>query len=371
MAAPRSLARHLITQLSLVYGIALFLTIASFVYHAWNDAELVPVDSGAWFEEDRDLPRSRGDGGRRRYHDRLDWLRQEIGDEVLPILLPLFAATLVVAPLAIRRGLRPLQALSAQALRITPRESGGRLDEVRAPVEIRPLVAAVNQALARMDEGFRQQRRFTADVAHQLRMPLAILAAQIDELEAGAGEGPALRAGVARMAHLVDQLLTVARLESGQIRLDQVFDLAAAARRTLAEIAPVAIAAGKHVALVVEAEVSRVRGNAVALEDAIRNLVDNGLRHSPPGGVVEVVVAPGVCLEVRDRGPGIPEALRGRIFEPFWKGGEARDRGTGLGLAIVRETVVLHGGRIAVGDRDGGGAVFRILLPPADRELPI
>jgi len=116
-----------------------------------------------------------------------------------------------------------------------------------------------------------------------------------------------------------------------------------------------------------------VPGNALALGDALMNLIDNALRHSPEGGTVEVAVEaagagdgralPVVALEVRDRGPGIAAADRIQLFEPFWRGRDQHGKGSGLGLAIVAETVAVHGGTVSVQDRPGGGSVFRIELP--------
>ena len=100
-----------------------------------------------------------------------------------------------------------------------------------------------------------------------------------------------------------------------------------------------------------------------ALEEAIRNLVDNALRHTPPGRTVSVSVRPGATIEVRDRGPGVPLELREEVFEPFWSAACKSQGGAGLGLAIVREALQLHGGSVEIADAAGGGAIFRLVLP--------
>jgi DNA-binding response OmpR family regulator/signal transduction histidine kinase len=302
--------------------------------------------------------------------DLLEWASHEIGHDLLPFLVPLFVGTLIIAPLTVRRGLAPLRALSAQAGQIEPRASSGRLGAEGVPAEILPLVRAVNLALQRLDEGFQLQRRFTANAAHELRTPLALLRARIDGL--GAIEGAeGLKQAIDRMAHLVDQLLSVARLEARQIAADQPVEMVALARNVLADLAPLAIARGREVELNAATGVAWVTGNGAVLGEALRNLVENALVASRPGETVELCVADagqlGVTIEVRDRGPGVPEADRKRIFEPFWRNAAGRHGGTGLGLAIVAESMALHGGTVTVETRRGGGAVFRLTLPAYER----
>jgi len=216
------------------------------------------------------------------------------------------------------------------------------------------------------ERSLEQQKRFTANAAHELRTPLAVLRARLDGLPPSPAAA-ALARDADRMGHLVDQLLTVARLEARQVELEDGVDLAAVARDTVAALFPLALADGKSIELAVEMDgpphAVPVRGNAFVLEDALRNLIGNALRHTPAGGAVEVAVgADPPALEVRDRGPGVPAALRAHLFEPFVQGRERRGS-AGLGLAIVAETARLHGGAVGVEDRPGGGSVFRLRLP--------
>jgi signal transduction histidine kinase len=108
-----------------------------------------------------------------------------------------------------------------------------------------------------------------------------------------------------------------------------------------------------------------VRGNADAIADAVRNLVANGVHHSPTGGEVSVEVSQDGVVSVADRGPGVPEADRQRIFERFWRAQSAARQGVGLGLSIVAEIAKAHGGSIEVADRPGGGALFALRIPLA------
>lgn len=295
----------------------------------------------------------------------LSWLRHEVLEELLPILLPLLAATLLTVSFTIRRSLALVARLSEQAEHLTPENTAMRLTAEPVPSEIAPLIAAINAALDRISEGFQQQRRFTANVAHQLRNPLAILRSRVEELS-----DPTIRAGMRadleRMGRLVDQLLAIARLEMRQVQVDERLDLVKVVRATLAELAPLAIADAKEIVLLAPEPPVTVRGNGAALSEAVRNLVENALRYSgaDAGAEVEVEVTPAGSVAVRDRGPGVPQAVRTKIFEPFWRGDDARSGGAGLGLAIVAETAAIHGGRAFVEDRPGGGACFRLDIPP-------
>jgi len=292
------------------------------------------------------------------------WAADELLDEVLPVGIPLFLATLAVAAITIRRTIQPVARLSVEAGAITPRTTGLRLDEARVPAEVLPLVRAFNAALVRLDEGFTLQRRFTANAAHQLRTPLAILRARLDGL-APRPEVALLKRDCDRIARVVSQLLSIARLESHQIDVGEIVELGALLAVIVADMAPLAIAEGRSLALDRPAEAIFVRGNSAALRDALANLIDNALRYGPPGHPVEIALRAGATISVADRGPGVAPADRARLFEPFWRGHDPRGSGSGLGLAIVHEIALAHGGRAEAMDRTGGGAEFRIAIPEA------
>jgi signal transduction histidine kinase len=179
------------------------------------------------------------------------------------------------------------------------------------------------------------------------------------------------------MARIVNQLLGIARLQARQVSIDDHINLAALARDVLAAIAPVAHAADKDVALAAPETSVMIKGNANALEEALTNLVDNALTHTPAGEVVEVAITPDAIVEVRDRGPGVDEAAKARLFEPFWRAEGSKTRGAGLGLAIVAEIAALHHSTVMVDNHPEGGAVFRLTLsecriamPPRSAEAP-
>jgi signal transduction histidine kinase len=267
-----------------------------------------------------------------------------------------------VAIVGLRHGLRSLRNVSNAAAKIGPRDAGVRLPVKNLPSELKPLVRAFNQALQRLDDGLALQRRFTANAAHELRTPLAVLTAEIETIE-GNGSIARLRDDVARMNRLVNQLLQAARLDNVALDIDSDVSLNAVAAGVVGQLAPLAIGADKMLALTEASEPVLVRGNAHALADAVRNLIENAISFTGPGTEVEVSVhAPG-RIAVADRGPGIPEQDRARIFERFWRGAHPGRAGAGLGLAIVREIMDAHRGDVLVADNPGGGALFSLIFP--------
>lgn len=286
-----------------------------------------------------------------------------VGD-VVPILVPMVVAALLIGIFTIRDSLGPLAAVAHEAATITPSESHRRLTQEGLPRELRPLVAAVNGALDRLDEGFRRQREFTADAAHELRTPLAILAANLENL----GDGRAvatLREDVARMGRLVSQLLSVSQLEALAVAPDEIADLHALTVEVAESIAPLAVQQGKEIAVIGTDAPVLLRGNAETLRQAIRNLAENAVQHTPVGTSIEIEVTAEPVICVRDHGPGVPAALRDRVTQRFWRADRSRGEGSGLGLAIVKRIADVHGGRLEIDDAPGGGARFILSLPPA------
>jgi signal transduction histidine kinase len=276
---------------------------------------------------------------------------------------PFVAVALLLAAYSVRRSLRPLRTASTRAGTIGPGSISIRLPATDVPTEALPLVTAVNRALDRIEEGFAIQRRFTANAAHELRTPLTIITARLDTLE-GNGGLSALKEEVARMNRLVEQLLSVARLDSVALDVSSRVDLRKVAEEVVGSMAHLALARGRTVGLAGADRPVVVLGNAEAIEEALRNLVENGLTHTAPETEVIVEVGREGSLSVLDSGPGIPVEDRPHIFDRFWRGKSPRTDGAGLGLAIVMEVVRAHGAGITVSGRGPHGTRFDLRFRP-------
>ena len=303
--------------------------------------------------------------------DNPDVVLDDVVDRFLPavgwlsagVLLFLLAADIFI----VRRALRPIVSASDMAGAISPSRIDLRLPTRRMPKEILPLVEAVNQAFDRLEQGFRVQRDLTADVAHELRTPLAVLRMRAESLAEGTVRARLL-ADIDVMTRLVDQLLSVAELETVVIAPDEAADLRQVCVEVVEHLAPLAVQQGKAVELSAASGAIWVHGRPDLLFQAMRNLVENAVRYSPPGATVTVEVGENGQARVLDRGPGVPAELKDRLFERFWQGRRkersAVREGAGLGLAIVAQIAEQLGGRVWVEDRAGGGAAFILALRP-------
>jgi len=278
------------------------------------------------------------------------------------IMLPMFVLLLSLDVLIIRRALNPITKASRQARAIQPGSIALLLPEAGLPGEVLPLVKAINQALDRLERGFQMQRDFTADAAHELRTPLAVLMTMVDVLpdRRAAAE---LRPHIQGMTRIVGQLLELAELESCTVGASEMADLRSVCSEVVSIMAPVALGERKNIELTAPSGPVWIQGNSEMLFRAVRNLVENAISHTSAGTSVEVEVTDSGVVTVMDRGPGIPEAERELIFRRFWRRHRHSSPNAGIGLSIVQRAVQLHGGAVEVSDRPGGGAVFLIRLP--------
>jgi signal transduction histidine kinase len=277
--------------------------------------------------------------------------------------IPFIFALLAISALTLRRGLAPVNQMASLAARIEPGSSTLRLPTEGVPKEILPLVTAFNKALDRLDEGLNRQREFNANAAHQLRTPLAVLAANIESMPDSA-VAARLLPDVQLMARIVHQLLLVARLETLNVQLDEPIDLCLVARQAAENLGPIAISTGKTLEVDEPHAPVLIRGNAIVVNIAISNLIENAIIHSPQGGGVRIRITPGASVEVCDSGPGIPLEFREKVFQRFWRG-DSTGEGAGLGLSIVRRIMHALRGSVSVTDAPEGGAQFTLQFPAA------
>ena len=286
----------------------------------------------------------------------------------LLLLLPVLGAAIVGV---VRSGLLPLQRLAGEVQQrdvhsLTP------IAAARLPREVAPLVHELNRLLLRLHAAFQTQRAFIADAAHELRSPLTAVRLDLQLLDRAPDPAARLEAranlgaAVERAIHLVEQLLTLARNEPRDERGElSPMALDAAAAEGITDTHAMAMA--RHIDLGLEAEAdTMVRGEREALRTLVRNLVDNAVRYTPPGGHVQVrtrKTPDGAVLEVADSGPGIPPSDRERAFDRFYRRAGTPEGGSGLGLAIVKAIADRHGARITLDDAPGGGLRVAVGFP--------
>jgi len=290
------------------------------------------------------------------------------------LLLPLVVLVVVLGLLiraAVGRALAPLQQVRAE---VSQRgvSSLHALDMHDMPDEVAPLVATLNELLVRLDEALIAQRRFIADAAHELRSPLTAVKLQAQlasrantqsEREIALAQ---LTGGVDRAAHLVEQLLHMARLEpSARQSAFKTLSLDALIKKVVADFSAQADARDIDLGVGSCASIN-LTGQAESLRMLLGNLLDNALRYSPTGGRVDVELGKEnnqAVISVYDSGPGIPEAERERVFERFYRVAGSDVPGSGLGLSIVRQVAVMHGGHIELNTATTGGLSVRVVLP--------
>lgn len=278
------------------------------------------------------------------------------------LVVPIFIALLAADVFLMRRLLGPIIAASHVASGIQPNKPLVRLPTHGLPREVLPLAETVNQALDRLEAGLRAQREFTADAAHELRTPLAVLRTHVDTM-LDAKTALALQSDIDAIGHVLDQLLELAELENFAAGWGDKVDLNEIGTEVVTLMAPAALAEHRSLEFSGSSRQAWALGNAEMLFRAVRNLVENAIRHSDGKNPVEVEVELPATIRVKDRGPGIKPAERELIFQRFWRRNRQDKGHSGLGLAIVTKIIQLHGGSVEAANRDGGGATFSIVLP--------
>ncbi len=308
-------------------------------------------------------------------------VRNELVNEVslhalrnLLFALPLLA---ILIWFSIGRGLKPLQQITHE-LTLRTHDQLQPVSTQAVPVEIKSVIDALNSLFNRLAYAFENERRFTADAAHELRTPLSGLKVQAQVALRSEDKQVSQQAlqkilhGVDHASHLVSQLLTLARMDSTQPLLMKAADLQQLAQQVLNNLMEKALEKNQDLGLLVQAENTWVQGNMEALDILLRNFVDNALRYTHNSGEVTVsIVQPAMgllCLSISDNGMGIAAEQREKIFERFYRGNHQHIQGSGLGLSIVQRIAELHNLRIELCDPpQGTGLVVNVYFPVAEK----
>lgn len=282
-------------------------------------------------------------------------------DIIKGVIIPQFAVLPIAALLiwfGLSRGIAPINALQ-QRLRARKPDDLSSIDGRNVPVEIEPLVTAMNELLARLASHILAQQRFVADAAHQLKTPLAGLRMQAELGMRGTPPGETLSslnqivAGTVRATRLIDQLLLMARAENPDNIQVTTVDIRALTQEQTQHWVDQAIAANIDLGFEASDTPIFIKGQALLLAELLNNLIDNALRYTPVKGHVTVSVAQAahqVIVAVQDSGQGIPAVDRERVFDRFYRVLGTKTEGSGLGLAIVREIATQHGATIHILD---------------------
>lgn len=275
-----------------------------------------------------------------------------------------------------RRSLQPVDEITRRAEGITSSNLSERLPVIRTGDELERLSGALNRMIERLDGAFQHIHRFSADASHELRTPLTILQLELEGLAQNRKLDPSLVDEVgsaleetSRMSHIVENLLTISRLDAGELKIDKSrLDLAQLASSSTEQMQ--LLAEEKSISLRCKTgDEIYIEGDRSRLQQVIVNLVDNAIKYTQEGGEIRVTVRQDTnlaILEVSDNGAGIPGDALPHVFERFFRADKARSRdlgGAGLGLAIVKSICIAHGAEISVSSQEGRGTCFTVELP--------
>jgi signal transduction histidine kinase len=271
---------------------------------------------------------------------------RELTEHVLVPILVLIVPMGVASLMVIRRALAPLAGAAAKLQLAKAHERGVLVDHDDFPAEAVPFAEAVNVLLRRLDEAARHHEAFAADVAHELRTPLAVLALELDGMDhPGALR---LKDDVLSMRRLIDQLMLLAQADAQALAqsLPDEVSLEDVSADVISLLAPSVIAAGKTISLVRIGDVAVVRARRETIAAALRNLVENALRVTPAGGAITVFAGPGPRLRVKDGGSGLSAARLAQLVQRHRRADYASKDGAGLGLSIVARIMAAYGGAL-------------------------
>ena len=300
-------------------------------------------------------------------HVLYDSLLEEFVVDIAWIWLPFIVCILATNVIVARVALRPLREAVHQAEAIGPGSVAARIVEGRLPRDVLTLVQAINRALARLQRGYEALEEFTADVAHELRTPLAVIKTRLAVTAAPiAGE---LNRDLESLERLVQQLLDRVKLGGMHFEPTDVLDLCAVARKVGCFLAPLVIERQRSIEVIAPETPVFVSGAEDYVFRALRNLVENAVAHTPAGGVVSVCVLADGSIRVRDAGPGFPPERLDPERRRSARLRSDRSGGVGLGLWIAEQTMLAHQGRLDLENHLEGGAVAILRFPPSPKDL--
>lgn len=277
-------------------------------------------------------------------------------DVWLPIA-PFVILIPIMTTIAVRRGLRPLVHAAQQAEMIKPGHPTQQLDLEGMPRETVAFASAINGLIERVGALVQSQKIFIASAAHELRTPLTVMLLELEKIDHPRARR--LDADVAGMTESVNRLLLLARLETVHSPELVDLDLGAIASETIDRLQTWVAVQDHKIDICLREPQKKMRGDPRAIREALRNLLENAVKHTPAGTSICITVGPESTVTVEDSGPGLATEIADQLFEPFRKGNPSTE-GAGLGLAIVRQAVELHRGSIQVGSSSLGGAMFKL-----------
>jgi heavy metal sensor kinase len=301
----------------------------------------------------------------------------------LSLGFPVFIGlTSVGAYILLARALRPVDEIVRSAERITLQNLSRRLPIPNTGDEVERLSLALNRMIQRLDEAFQVTSRFSADASHELRTPLTIMRGELEAVlkeghlsEEHMGQIESILEEAERLTQIVEGLLTISRLDTGESQMSKdPVDFANLVSTTAEQMIP--LAEDKSVSLLCETGRDvMVEANEIRLRQVVVNLLDNAIKYTPEGGKITVRVTgepSWAILEVSDNGIGISQEALPHVFERFYRSGQIqarKARGTGLGLSMVQSIVEAHAGKVEVESRENEGATFRVRLPRLELQM--
>jgi signal transduction histidine kinase len=298
-----------------------------------------------------------------RYAIRYEMISQLMLSLIVPMSI-LIPSLLVIVWIGIRKSLKPLIALSA-AVDIRDTEDLSAIETKDVPAEAMPLVQALNRLFTRISDSFRREREFTDHAAHELRTPLAAMKTQTQVLMKKADSMPECREGlqnlnavIDRSTHLLEQLLSMARLQNERLPLSDT-NLSECVLDAVSELKTRAGEKNQRMDISV-AENIHIKGHGDSLFILIRNLLDNAVKYTPDNGRITVTLTPDAMLSIADSGPGISDTDKERVFSRFVRADKSGQSGSGLGLSIAQWVANAHKASISLQDNIPQGLIVRI-----------